>query len=83
MSPRAVEQEVPSYPSRPMLRGREEEEDEEEEEEEEEGKEEEEQGEKRFTGSHQSWIAVWYGLRRDLIVIAYRPEVLGRKSLYL
>ena len=54
MSPRAVEQEVPSYPSRPMLRGREEEEDEEEEEEEEEGKEEEEQGEKRFTGSHQS-----------------------------
>ncbi len=54
MSPRAVEQEVPCYPSRPMLRGRAEEEDEEEEEEEEEGKEEEEQGEKRFTGSHQS-----------------------------
>ena len=45
MSPRAVEV-LPSYPSRPMLRGREEEEDEEEE-------EEEEEGEKRFTGSHQ------------------------------
>ena len=63
MSPRAVEQEVPSYPSRPMLRGREEEEDEEEEEEEEEGKEEEEQGEKRFTGSHQSCIS---SMKREL-----------------
>ena len=47
MSPRAKKV-LPSYPSRPMLRGREEEEDEEEEEE-----EEEEEGEKRFTGSHQ------------------------------
>ena len=46
MSPRAPEVLMPSYPSRPMLRGREEEEDEEEE-------EEEEEGEKRFTGSHQ------------------------------